>query len=466
MNIRRIMQQAAAAARTWRIKPVPGALALFEHGQPKIFLGIPINELFPETGAVRRWLSTAQDEAADETWNQMFHGGNLAPNREAKIQGFSKFGMARRMRKKFTDFGSPYQGIDPDKIKIWRDVPGEKFPVTFAVDEYGALTTESGGRHRIINAIKQGYERVEVRVNRGHGPVKTTIDAKFLARQMGVTEESLLETDAQQYYRAGGGMPRAPITSEAAAARARAADVAGLEYNAARDLVEASHLAPSRTAAIKGFRESGISKVLRKALTSFGSPWRGPGEEKVVRDTFERVVGRNFQIDQEAIDQLWETAKPFVRTEQVSFLGGGQEHMVFDLGEKSIIKIGYGKSLPIPKENEFLQAHRTADIVTEGTSYRGGVHAHVMPKVETSGITFEEQRSATEALRAKGWAIDTAEGNFGRVGKYVKVIDHGQMTRIAEHVMDTGEGAAIAKAGTAEVPAILKATSRIIKNAL
>lgn len=185
-----------------------------------------------------------------------------------------------------------------------------------------------------------------------------------------------------------------------------------------------------------------------------------------VRNSFERTVGRNFQIDQPAIDQLWEIAKPFIQTEKVWFKGGGQEHMVFGLGDKNVIKIGYGPSKPIPAENEFLQARKTVDIMTEGTAYRGGMHAHVMPMVETEGITFREQKAATEALKKKGWIIDTAEGNFGKIGKYVKVIDHGQMTRIAEKMMDMGEGSAIAQAGTSSVSAVLKAGSRVIKNAL
>lgn len=39
-------------------------------------------------------------------------------------------------------------------------------------------------------------------------------------------------------------------------------------------------------------------------------------------------------------------------------------------------------------------------------------------------------------------------------------------TTTAKRLMDAGEGTAIAKAGTAEVPAVLRATSRIIKSAL
>jgi hypothetical protein len=41
-----------------------------------------------------------------------------------------------------------------------------------------------------------------------------------------------------------------------------------------------------------------------------------------------------------------------------------------------------------------------------------------------------------------------------------------QVTRLAEDVMKTGEGSAICKAGTSNVSAVFKATSRIIKNSL
>lgn len=537
MNIRNIMKQAVAAGRSWRIKPVPGAIALFEHGKPKVFLGLPIDELFPETGALRKWLDTSQTAREENVWQHMFGGGNLAPRRREHIEGFGRFGVAHRMRKKLTRFGSGWQGIE-DVLQRQASSPFSIRPYARAIQNAYKLRPETPVG-QVEENISASYGRAAIQPTRRQSlelaveaaPFMTKPEVRFAGKgaesdvyslgsgqvlklsqplEGGLGVEELRGTAGilhPSYHKQFEGF-EAGIYPEAIPLNTKVAEGSAEFVSNEKRVVElfqtlhkqgilwqdptarnvgmigervfaldagkmkrigesvSSAVASGKTAAIEGLAEGGMAKVVRKALTSFGSGWQGPGEEKAVRDTFERVVGRNFQIDQPAIDQLWETAKPFIRTDKVSFLGGGQEHMVFDIGEKDVIKIGYGKSIPIPKENEFLQARKTIDIMTEGTSYRGGIHAHVMPRVDTAGITFEEQKMATDALKAKGWAIDAAEGNFGRVGKYIKVIDHGQMTKIAEHVMETGEGAAISQAGTSAVKAVFKAGSRVIKNAL
>jgi len=98
--------------------------------------------------------------------------------------------------------------------KVWRDAPGEQHPVKIVYDEHGQPTAETDGRHRVIQALKNGYDRIEVIVDRGNGPVKTTVPVRALARQMGVDEASLANTDSQQSYRAGGGKPRIAITKQ------------------------------------------------------------------------------------------------------------------------------------------------------------------------------------------------------------------------------------------------------------
>lgn len=295
-NLTKIMQQVANAGRTWRIKTVPGAIALFEHGKPKIFFGLPLEELFPEAGAVRKWLARSQDAAADDTWEQMFGGGHLAPAREPVIEGLAHGGVAQRLRKIFTCFGSGWQG----------------------------------------------------------------------------------------------------------------------------------HAA---------------------------------------KDSFERVVGRNFPIGQETLDALGEAISPHISASKVEFLGGGQEHMVFDLGEK-VVKIGYGAEQFHPNIPEVLQPHASGFINAAEVSYKGGLHYHVMPKVDTSPISYAEVTSMASQLGYRGYQVDEAIGNWGtHQGKKV-LIDVGGMKKLSEAIMDTGEGAAAAQAGTSTVKAIFKAGSRVIKNGL
>lgn len=84
----------------------------------------------------------------------------------------------------------------------------DAYPVKITYDEHGIPTAETDGRHRVIQAIENGQNRIQVTVDRGHGPVETTVDPKVLARQMGVTKESLAATDAQQPYRKGNLQPR------------------------------------------------------------------------------------------------------------------------------------------------------------------------------------------------------------------------------------------------------------------
>lgn len=103
--------------------------------------------------------------------------------------------------------------IGTSTAKVWRDAPGETHPVKIVYDEYGQPTAETDGRHRVIQALKNGYDRIEVVVDRGNGPVKTTVPVRALARQMGVDETSLANTDSQQSYRAGNLKPRVAVTT-------------------------------------------------------------------------------------------------------------------------------------------------------------------------------------------------------------------------------------------------------------
>jgi len=196
-------------------------------------------------------------------------------------------------------------------------------------------------------------------------------------------------------------------------------------------------------------------------MTAFGSGWQGE-----FKDRFERVVGRNFPIGQETLDTLWEHIGPHT-SGKIEFLGGGQEHTVFDLGGGKVVKIGYGPEQFHPNIPEILQPHASGFVDAAEVSYKGGLHYHVMPKVDTSiPISYPEISEMYDKLLARGLEVDRAVGNWAYHDGRKVLIDVGGMKRLSENIMDLGEGAAIGKAGTAEVKSVIRATSRVMKNAL
>jgi hypothetical protein len=100
----------------------------------------------------------------------------------------------------------------PQDVKVWRDTSGEQHPVRLKY-EYGQ-PVEADGRHRVIEAFKNGYDRIEITVDKGKGAgaQKMTLPIQTAMKEFGVTPESLKATDAQQTsIRAGGGKPRISI---------------------------------------------------------------------------------------------------------------------------------------------------------------------------------------------------------------------------------------------------------------
>ena len=103
----------------------------------------------------------------------------------------------------------------PEGVKVWRDAAGEQHPVKLKY-EYGQ-PVEADGRHRVVEAYKNGYDRIEMIVDRGKGTgsQKMTVPIQTAMKEFGVTPDSLAATDAQQTkIRAGGGKPRISVTKQ------------------------------------------------------------------------------------------------------------------------------------------------------------------------------------------------------------------------------------------------------------
>lgn len=88
-------------------------------------------------------------------------------------------------------------------------------PVSIDYDEDGNITG-GDGRHRVIQAMQEGDKPMPVRIKMRDGNYATVQMAPSkIAEKMGVTPQSILETDAQQTMtRAGGGKPRLSIVKK------------------------------------------------------------------------------------------------------------------------------------------------------------------------------------------------------------------------------------------------------------
>jgi hypothetical protein len=142
------------------------------------------------------------------------------------------------------------------------------------------------------------------------------------------------------------------------------------------------------------------------------------------RDSFHQAVGRNVTVDTPELDKLLKAVGADVKG-KVSFLGGGNDHSVFDLGGNKVAKIGYGEIPKVPKIDEVLQPTKQTHVSGPASEARGGVHQSIYPKADTSDITPKDITAMTEKLKAKGYTWDDANGNLGRVNGELKVIDAG-----------------------------------------
>lgn len=109
--------------------------------------------------------------------------------------------------------GTPSIGETPQSgAPSIAEAPKEKFPVKISHDTGGNIV-DADGRHRIIDAIKRGDTSIDVEITAPDGTKRVnSFDPRQVAKRIGVTEESLKATDAQETYRDGSGKPRVMVT--------------------------------------------------------------------------------------------------------------------------------------------------------------------------------------------------------------------------------------------------------------
>jgi len=156
-------------------------------------------------------------------------------------------------------------------------------------------------------------------------------------------------------------------------------------------------------------------------------------EEKVgIKDSFERKMFDNYPaIGQEAVEQLWD-AIGGQASKKVTVIGIGQEHTVLDLGNRRVVKIGYGPEHVHPKIPEVLQPIKSGTISTPETESKGGIHYHVMPEADTSSPPSYQEiaQQMEEKLAQRGYTVDRAVGNWGKYDGKTVLIDVGQMEKV------------------------------------
>jgi hypothetical protein len=88
-------------------------------------------------------------------------------------------------------------------VKDYSEARKDPHPVKLVMDEFGN-TVDADGRHRVIQAIKDGKKYMPVETTMRDGSTKTLIvDPNRVAARFGVTAESLKATDenARQFYK-------------------------------------------------------------------------------------------------------------------------------------------------------------------------------------------------------------------------------------------------------------------------
>ncbi len=200
--------------------------------------------------------------------------------------------------------------------------------------------------------------------------------------------------------------------------------------------ITGSHLAPGRSEAkIQGLADRGMSCAMRKKTTRFGSGWQGLEEGFSVK--FEDVAGMNM----------------------LKLMKGEQEagFLLYTMQKGGIAKI---------ESTEIFQGFRGQGL---GRSlYReAGFHAKAKGALyfrsDIEGkVSAPAQKAWKAGMEEMPGVIETIAGESGTFMMKLTRLT----SKVSKNVMKTGEGGAISQAGVAEIPSIVRAGARIMKNAL
>lgn len=223
------------------------------------------------------------------------------------------------------------------------------------------------------------------------------------------------------------------LASDAEYAKSTAAKVAST-------VAEAAHFAPGRAEAeIPGLIGKGAAKAMRKIITEFGSGWQGldPGFKV------------QFQRGKLAGERLMTVSSGDDTVGMLTYMHSpeGIAHISSSAIFSKYRGKGIGKSM-------YAEAMKHAS--DEGAiRFRSDVTGRVSESAQQVWKSAEKAGIATPIPGEKGWIT-----NLTRKQHLPSA------NQVAQASMARGEGTAISRAGTSEVTAILRNTSRIIRNAL
>jgi tape measure domain-containing protein len=123
----------------------------------------------------------------------------------------------------------------------------------------------------------------------------------------------------------------------------------------------------------------------------------------------------------EAQQQIYQFLEQQGATEMTR-VGGGLEHEVFNIGGNRVAKIGPGQLWPSSGLPEVLG--NTASVAAPG------LHAAVQPLATTAGIGERELAEMDRRMTELGYTWDRKVSNLGRVAGQLKIIDEGNLQEV------------------------------------
>lgn len=241
---------------------------------------------------------------------------------------------------------------------------------------------------------------------RGQGLGKEMYNRLFShAKDMGatsITSGGVVSEDAQKVWRSLA--KHSPVSEKMGAA----GPIFSLDV--AKFVAKETHLAPGRAAAVEGLTEHGVAPILRKVLTHFGSAFQGIRPQMAAPSRFLKLVGATEES---------------IRHTDI-------QHGRYQRGELQGLVDAWKSKKEVEPVEIFVDEFK--NIV--GAEGRHRALAAMKAGVAEIPIVIRHKPTVQEA------------------------------EKLARTMMDCGEGSAICRAGTSQVPAMLKRTARVIKNAL